>query len=144
MVALTGTPALGRAHFHTAGSEAMGCGPTDLFQIEQLPSVHLFWTKVPTLFFAKSLPQKYLHMVLSSWFQKDLANCDTWHQARVSIEGAQAHILRHGRKHPPHPPVRSTAESKASLRPWVRPTAGVLCDFGVIFSLLLLLKGFFF
>lgn len=51
VAALTGTPALGRAHFHTAGSEAMGCGPADLFQIEQLPSVRLFWTKAPPFFF---------------------------------------------------------------------------------------------
>ena len=40
----------GQGTLHTAGSEAMGCGPTELFQIEQFPSVSFFYTKAPTLF----------------------------------------------------------------------------------------------
>ena len=72
-------------------------------------------------FFAKSLPQKYLHMVLSSWFQKDLANCDTWHWARVSNRGCPGANPLSWKKG--LPPGRGTAESKARLGlgsgPWL-------------------------
>ena len=78
-------------------------------------------------FLAKSLPQKYLHMVPSSWFCKDLANCDTWPRARVSIEGDQAHILRHGRKD--SPPVRGAAGSKASGQAHSWSFVWFWCDF---------------